>query len=398
MASSSHDPSPTAVSHRRGHRLALITLAMTVLFVCLWREWQPDDGKEAETLRPAHSAAAPESSLAAQAQRSRRPAHTAVLPDAESVPSSRHTTKPLAERRLLNGVILFLYGGRWHDYFVRETLPRLHRYVLRCFPYPVHVFHEGISEKEKQGIVVAATGGGGRSSIRVDFEDVGYIWKRLPKGVTEESLRQWMAEGVQPKFQGRGYRIMCRFWAGLAWTLPSMDRYAYYWRLDTDSLIVSPVKVDPFASVFEQRRCDYAFNRLKGENPHVAVGIYDAFEAWARADAVDAKRLQTVRAFALKNPKDPSSYWAPMFYNNFEMGSFQMKRSELYQGFFRYVDSKPPFGIMRYRWGDAPLHTLGVVVALDGQSMCNVTREEVDYRHAVKHPPPLVPEAACSIA
>lgn len=296
----------------------------------------------------------------------------------------------------VNGVILFLAGGRWDSYFVRECLPRLELYFLACHKsvYPVHIFHENLPGHQRSLI---------RSKIpsarRTDFEDVSSIWKQLPKGVTEELLSHWMNSGLQRKFQGRGYRIMCRFWHGLVWRLESLKKYDYYWRLDTDSILTGPPKVDPFVAM-KQRGCDYGFNRLKGENPHVAVGLWDAFLAWAKSaesglqpddwSPVYPRWLETVKTFAV----DPATkaFWAPMYYNNFELGSMRLKQHPLYMSWFEFVDSKEPFGTFRYRWGDAPLHTLGVeaVLAAEEWTKCNFTKADVGYRHAAERPGPIL--------
>eukprot|EP00658_Telonema_sp_P-2_P059089 TRINITY_DN47790_c0_g1_i1.p1 TRINITY_DN47790_c0_g1~~TRINITY_DN47790_c0_g1_i1.p1 ORF type:complete len:121 (+),score=27.73 TRINITY_DN47790_c0_g1_i1:88-450(+) len=66
-------------------------------------------------------------------------------------------------------------------------------------------------------------------------------------------------------------------------------------------------------------------------------------------------------------------------------------RSRVYQSLFKFLDERPPFGIFQYRWGDAPIHTLGVMTALQGDwsKICYYPRDQFDYRHALKHPPPI---------
>lgn len=326
---------------------------------------------------------------------------------------------------LLNGVILYLYGGRWNDYFVNSALPRLDEYFLSCYPYPVIVFHEGATDKEKQGIIRALPKGqqafsawNSASSVPsswsstttkslVAFDDVSSVWKNLPRQISEEKLKLWLSDPVQRKFQGRGYRIMCRFWHGLVWLRSSLDEFEYYWRLDTDSILTRPVVIDPFVLVFKQQKCVYGFNRLKGENPHVSTGLFETFKKFLTSE-VDSGflnekehdeciRFVTVRSDGGKTSVPSSavggaSWWAPMYYNNFEMGTLELKRSEPYQRFFRWVDENEPFGIFRYRWGDAPLHTLGILVAqkCSIEKFCNVTFSQVPYRHAVTKIPPLL--------
>ena len=304
--------------------------------------------------------------------------------------SHRATTARLQLTRpssaAVNGVILYLQGGRWDQYFTSHALPSLEAYVLGCLAnkYPIHVFTEAVPSANQQRTMRKLV----PSAKSLDFEDVGRVWATLPHGITEEALRKWIA--ARPGFQGRGYRIMCRFWAGLVWRLASMEQYDFYWRLDTDSVFLTPIQVDPFVRMVVGG-CEYGYNRIKGENPHVSMGLFEAYERWVaiergRPDFMNVNEVSAVRGFFVDN----GAYNRTMFYNNFELGSFALKRSRVYQSLFEYVDGTEPFGIFQYRWGDAPIHTLGVMAALRGNwsRLCFFPRSQVDYRHAMKHPPP----------
>ena len=327
----------------------------------------------------------------------------------------------------LRGVVLFLYGSRWHDYFVRATLPSLAAYFLRCHPYPVHIFHEGVTTAVKDSFRAALTQYGARDPV-VDDEDVSDVWASLPPSVSEQDVRHWVSTGGMHPAHGRGYRIMCRFWAGLVWQRPSMDKYDYYWRLGTDSILTRPVSIDVFRHVFVEIGCEYGYNRLTSETGSVVERLWDTFEAWARRDNLSAARWAVVRRFSISNEQNPDPakqlrtamtdprsptfkeksgskhFWAPMFNNNFELGTFRLKRDPLYAAFFKYMDTEPPYGIFRYRWGDAPLHTLGVIAVLSDPvvgvlrngSLCEVAQQDLGYGHAVEPPPAVVvPTATC---
>ena len=294
---------------------------------------------------------------------------------------------PRPPRSTPNGVILYLQGGRWDRFFTAHALPSLEAYVLRCLPnmYPVHVFTEAVPATDQQASMRELV----PSAKRLDFEDVGHIWRRLPHNISEQALQGWMA--ARPGFQGRGYRIMCRFWAGLVWHLDSMSKYEYYWRLDTDSVFLTPIQHDPFV-LMVSRGCEYGYNRIKGENPHVSMGLFEAYNQWVRSeqgqpDFMSPGVAKTVQRFFI----DKDGYNRTMFYNNFELGTIAMKRSRVYQSLFQYLDERPPFGIFQFRWGDAPIHTLGVMSALQGDwsKICYYPREQFNYRHALKHPPPI---------
>lgn len=324
---------------------------------------------------------------------------------------------------LVNGVILFLAGGRWDSYFTRECLPRLERYVLACFPYPVLVFHENLPLVRQQAIAKAIPTAS-EVHHNLHFDNVADLWATLPHGIQESTLQKWMTTGLQSKFQGRGYRLMCRFWHGMVWQRSSLQSYQYYWRLDTDSIFSMPLTLDPFL-VMQTKQCGYGYNRLKGENPHVAEGLWDNYKQWATQQVQSGRMLpstlKNVTAFAI-DPKT-KQFWAPMYYNNFELGTMALKRHPLYRSYFEHVDQHEPFGILRYRWGDAPLHTLGVMTVLAeewsrrrhndaegtkhrtmgegggvdeaGWGLCFFAKSEMPYRHAVEKPGPMVHPARC---
>jgi hypothetical protein len=65
------------------------------------------------------------------------------------------------------------------------------------------------------------------------------------------------------------------------------------------------------------------------------------------------------------------------------MGAVRLKRHRIYRALFKYVDEQPPYGIMQYRWGDAPIHTLGVwaVMASEGWASCFFSQDDVPYVH-----------------
>jgi hypothetical protein len=80
----------------------------------------------------------------------------------------------------------------------------------------------------------------------------------------------------------------------------------------------------------------------------------------------------------------PEEYFFPMFYNNFEMGTLAHKNAPLYRRWFTTVDTdNVTRGILRYRWGDAPLHTVGLFALENGDTgrLCYVPTEIVAYEH-----------------
>ncbi|ORC89110.1 alpha-1,2-mannosyltransferase [Trypanosoma theileri] len=276
-------------------------------------------------------------------------------------------------RTEVNGVILFL-AGKKEPLFYEKTLPLLDMNFLAYYPYPVHVFHEDMSlgtQEEIRDVLPSA-----RS---VTFEDVSQFWRTLPHGVSEEQLNEWMNTPEQLRYHKRGYRIMCRFWAGLVWQLPSLDSYEYYWRLDTDSFLTKTVPCDVFR-LMHRRQCSYGYRLITLDSVNVVKDLWPTFEKWA-VTALSTNELESVTRFALRD--NTTEYTRMMYYNNFELGTIALKRHPLYTSMFRFLDENEPLGILRYRWGDAPIHTLGVeaVMLREGWRKCHFDRNFAGYKH-----------------
>jgi hypothetical protein len=219
------------------------------------------------------------------------------------------------------------------------------------------------------------------SATSVTFEDAWGIFNKLPANVSNERVKQWMTEGTQlHRGFPLGYRIMCRFWFGVVWQLPSMQKYDYYMRLDTDSSIRVPVLVDPFRYFFVDRACEYGYHNKYPDNPDVTDGLWPNFLQWARSTNLKETHVDNVKARVLDAN---GAYTSAVYDNNFEMGSFRLKRHPLYRSYFHHVDEKEPFGILRSRWGDAPLHTIAVHATLgSNDKICKIDEQLWPYKHA----------------
>ncbi|KEG07274.1 alpha-1,2-mannosyltransferase [Trypanosoma grayi] len=290
------------------------------------------------------------------------------------------------ETSAVNGVILILIGDAGNR-FAGDMLPRLEAYFLSRYRYPVHIFYETLPESMQVAIERAIP-----SATRVEFEDVSRMWQALPRGVTEEMLEAWMNTREQLRQKKRGYRIMCRFWAGLVWQLPSLDRYEYYWRLDDDSFLTAPLPCDVF-QVMQARQCVYGYRLILKEGREVTVDIWPTFLRWAETKLSVADISEISDMFVTGNETlGKKKFRSFMYYNNFELGTIALKRHPLYRSMFRFMDEEEPHGIMRYRWGDAPVHTLGVEVVLhrEGWKKCQFSPSLGGYIHT-KDPrlPPL---------
>ena len=71
-----------------------------------------------------------------------------------------------------------------------------------------------------------------------------------------------------------------------------------------------------------------------------------------------------------------------IYYTNFEISKLSFWRSHEYMNFFDYLDGLG--GIYKYRWGDAPIHTLALSIFLpDTKIHCF---KDISYKHFFLYP------------
>jgi alpha 1,2-mannosyltransferase len=79
------------------------------------------------------------------------------------------------------------------------------------------------------------------------------------------------------------------------------------------------------------------------------------------------------------------SYNGCHFWSNFEIGSIKFLRSQAYLDYFNYLDREG--GFFYERWGDAPVHSLGVAMFLKKSEVHFFN--DIGYRHEpFMHCPP----------
>jgi hypothetical protein len=228
--------------------------------------------------------------------------------------------------------------------FLNRSLAGLFRFLIPANPYPVIVFCEADFE---------------RKSVRypVEFRTIRFETPAYPP---ETSAR--IPDSVNGS--GIGYRHMCRWFAGEIF--PHLAAYDYYLRLDDDSIILAPVKVDLFEFVKSR---DGLYAHLNGAtmiDPQWAVnGLWPLVGDWLARESVP-----TVRPIA----SVPEGW---LYYNNFEIAGPRWFLESPYWRMYKRIDESG--GIYTSRWGDAPIRALGVSLFMDERH--KVAIDFVRYRH-----------------
>jgi hypothetical protein len=164
------------------------------------------------------------------------------------------TTTDSAEDSV-KGVVAYLTSESREDLrMLRHSLRLLQTNFLARFPYPVIVFHDGLSDADQTEIRSA-----GPEALRFAQIKLGGLPSCLSEVLLQERIDRaasHRASLVGQRTYGSarnksqiGYRYTNRWVHGLMGEERAFDRYDMVMRLDTDSFLVNLVDVDPFATM-----------------------------------------------------------------------------------------------------------------------------------------------------
>lgn len=151
-----------------------------------------------------------------------------------------------------------------------------------------------------------------------------------------------------------GYYHMCRFFTLMLPTHPLLTLFQYYWRLDSHSYIFAPAPIrDPF-EVMAAERIQYAFSMVNEEGDGYVFGLWSFFRKFLAdrclAESHAVRKTQTGWL---------GGYSFAIIFTNFAVANASLFRDHrLIRAWLHAVNDAG--GIYRYRWGDAPIHTLAL--------------------------------------
>ncbi|KAI9491521.1 glycolipid 2-alpha-mannosyltransferase-domain-containing protein [Zychaea mexicana] len=241
--------------------------------------------------------------------------------------------------------------------------------------YPVYVFHEP-AFKTKYRLRYRTMWPPG---LKLQFHEINNfdLPPKFPKGISTSDL------GLNPTNQRAfpGYNNMIRFFWKQIFEHDMIKQLDYFWRLDHDSMLQSPVGVDVF-HYMKERGIKYGYRAVTTDVRHVTNGMLAFFDKYRRNQEHQSMTNGTTCAqMSQRNcleipdtPQDRSEYFPLMYYNNFEIVHVPTWRSKPMRQLTDAVDKTDM--IYWNRWGDAPLRYYSVNMMLDTQTQviewCNV--------------------------
>ncbi|KAJ2711149.1 hypothetical protein H4R19_003386 [Coemansia spiralis] len=168
------------------------------------------------------------------------------------------------------------------------------------------------------------------------------------------------------------YRHMCRYESGFFFRHPLMDQFKWYWRVEPGVKFGCDIDYDPFLFM-EKSGKKYGFTISIKEVVETIPTLWNTTKEFmkARPELVPEPNLMNFVMDA------SGGYNRCHFWSNFEIASLDFLRSEQYLAYFEHLDRAG--GFFYERWGDAPVHSLGVAMFLNKNEVHWF--EDIGYYH-----------------
>lgn len=239
------------------------------------------------------------------------------------------------------------------------------------------------------------------------------------------------------------YHKMCRFYSGFFYKHELVKKRDWYWRVEPDVEFFCDLTYDPFIEM-EKRNKKYGFNVLIDELYYTIPGLFKETRAYIRDKGIkvkdtwelfidDSKHVKGkheqdydgIRGFKrilrriesniyikrIIQTKKKSDQWlnklSPQileelfdrvtdrpginldrfdreeynlchFWSNFEIARTDLFNSKTYEEYFKHLEKSG--GFYKERWGDAPIHSLGVAMLLSKEEIHYF--RDIGYKHS----------------
>lgn len=187
------------------------------------------------------------------------------------------------------------------------------------------------------------------------------LWIDLERA---EETRKFMKEKKVKYGDSESYRHMCRFNSGFFYRLPIMQNYRYYWRIEPDIEFRCDIFERDWFKYMRQNDKSYAFTLAPLELHTTVRNLWKTAMEFKEANPSIVAKDNNM---AFLSEDGGFTYNMCHFWSNFEIGDMEFFRLEAYSKYFDHIDRAG--GFYYSRWGDAPIHTIGVSMLLPKDSL-----------------------------
>ncbi|KAI3403688.2 KTR2 [Candida oxycetoniae] len=185
----------------------------------------------------------------------------------------------------------------------------------------------------------------------------------------------------------RSYRNMCHFNSGFFYKQKRLLNYDWYFRVEPNVEYMCDFQYDPFELLRVNNKV-YGFIIAIREYENTIPTLWQTVESFMRENPHllhpnNALNFITTNETSLTHYVTPAvtsttRYNLCHFWSNFEIGNLNFFRSEAYETYFKFLSKAG--GFHYERWGDAPVHTIGLSLLADKNQIHHF--EDIGYFHA----------------
>lgn len=184
----------------------------------------------------------------------------------------------------------------------------------------------------------------------------------------------------------RSYRNMCHFNSGFFYKQKRLLNYDWYFRVEPDVEYMCDFQYDPFELLRVNNKV-YGFVIAITEYENTIPTLWPTVESFMKEypellhpnNAIDfITTNETSLNHYIEMIESSTDYNLCHFWSNFEIGNLNFFRNESYETYFKYLSKSG--GFYYERWGDAPVHTIGLSLLADKNSIHHF--EDIGYYHA----------------
>lgn len=167
------------------------------------------------------------------------------------------------------------------------------------------------------------------------------------------------------------YHQMCRWNSGMFYKHPALESYRYYWRIEPKVQFFCNVDYDVFRYM-EDNNKTYGFTINLYDAPQTIKTLWPETKKFMAANPSylsESNMLEWITDDQVRpeHTQGANGYSTCHFWSNFEIGDMDFFRGEKYEAYFQHLDRAG--GFFYERWGDAPVHSLGIGLFADSNNV-----------------------------
>ncbi|ODV61429.1 putative mannosyltransferase [Ascoidea rubescens DSM 1968] len=210
-----------------------------------------------------------------------------------------------------------------------------------------------------------------------------HLWDKpfnIDSNREKEGIKYLINENIQ--YANKiSYHNMCRFYSGNFYNIDHLKNFKYYWRIEPSTSYFTKINYDVF-KFMELNKKTYGFTISLYDSPQSVHTLWNATINFLKQNLhyINKNPALDWLLYDLQNPHHnaiTSGYSTCHFWSNFEIADMDFFRSKPYTEYFNYLDNEG--GFYYERWGDAPVHSLGLALFED-KSKIHWFRD-IGYKH-----------------